>query len=110
MKIYYADYQVRGDRIDEILRSNLAYAKDVFPMPSIKEFAVFHQDLAYGLPPLVELGATLRVPTPTFRLILDLANLICQTDYMKAGLNLRRLHVAGMSAKALLGYLRTGRG
>ena len=109
MKIWYADYKVKGDTIDQVLRSNLAYAKDVFFMPSVREFAVFHQDLAYGLPPIIELGRLLRVPTPTFRLIVDLADLICKADYMKEGLNLRKLGIAGMTPARLLRYLRTGR-
>ena len=108
MKVYYADYKVRGDRIDQILRSNLAYAKDVFPMPSIRDFAVFHQDLVYGLPPVIELGRLLGVPVPTFKMIVDLANLVCETDYMKEGLNLRRLGIAGMTPRRLLRYLKTG--
>jgi len=109
MKIWYARYRVRGETIDKILRSNLAYAKDVFPMPSVREFAVFHQDLAYGLPPVVELGRLLKVPTPTFRMIVDVANLVCQVDYMKEGLGLRNLGIAGMTPARLLRYLKTGR-
>lgn len=108
MKIWYADYKVKGDTIDQVLRSNLAYAKDRFPMPSVREFAVFHQDLTYGLPPVIELGRLLKVPTPTFRMIVDIANLVCQTDYMKAGLNLRKLGIAGMTPAKLLRYLKTG--
>jgi opine dehydrogenase len=107
-KRYYADYHVTGDTIDECLRTNLAYARDVFPMPSIRDFAVFRQDLAYGLPPIVELGRLLNVPTPTFRMIVDIANLACQTDYMREGLTLRKLGIAGMTASTLLRYLRTG--
>ncbi len=108
-KRYYTDYKVRGSTIDECLRTNLAYAKDVFPMPSICEFAVFHQDLAYGLPPIVELGRLLKVPTPAFGMIVDVANLVCQTDYAKEGLNLRKLGIAGMRRSGLLRYLKTGR-
>lgn len=108
MKIYYADYKVKGDRIDEILRSNLAYAKDVFPMPSIKDFMVFHQDLAYGLPPIIELGKLLKAPTPTFQMIVDISRLVTGVDYMKEGLNLRRLNIAGMSKARLMSYLQRG--
>ena len=107
-KRYYADYQVRGDTIDECLRTNLAYAQDVFPMPSIRGFPVFHQDLAYGLPPIVELGRLLGVPTPTFRMIVDVANLVCGADYMRDGLTLRKLGIAGMTPSNLLRYLRAG--
>ncbi len=109
MKAMYAGYGIGGERIDQVLRSNRAYAKDVFPMPSVREFAVFHQDLTYGLPPVIELGRLLKVPTPTFQMIVDLADLICQTDYMKEGLNLRRLGIAGMTCARLLSYLKTGR-
>ena len=77
-------------------------------MPSIRDFAVFHQDLAYGLPPVIELGRLLGVPVPTFRMIVDLANLVCETDYMKEGLNLRRLGIAGMTPRRLQRYLKTG--
>jgi len=42
-------------------------------------------------------------------MIVDLANLVCQTDYMKQGLNLRKLGIAGMTAAKLLRSLRTGR-
>jgi len=105
----YAKYKVRGRTIDQCLRTNLAYAKDVFAMPSVREFAVFHQDLTFGLPPIVELGRLLKVPTPTFRMIVDLSNLVCGTDYMKQGLNLRKLGIAGMTRARLLRYLQTGR-
>ena len=107
-KIYYDGYQVRGDTIDHVLRSNLAYAQDVFAMPSVKDFMVFHQDLAYGIPPVIELGRILKVPTPAFQLIVDIANLVCETDYLKTGLNLRRLGLAGMSRGRLLRYVKTG--
>jgi opine dehydrogenase len=109
MKKYYADYGVQGDTIDKILPSNEAYAKDVFPMPSIREFAVFHQDLAYGLPPVIELGKLLKVPTPTFRMIVDVSNLVCETDYMKEGLNLKALGIAGMTKAKLMKFVLTGK-
>ena len=107
-KKYYAGYGARGNRIDQVLRSNRAYAKDVFPMPSVKDFMVFHQDLAYGLPPLVELGGLLKAPTPTFRMILDLSRLVTGVDYAKEGLNLRQLNIAGMSKARLMRYLQRG--
>jgi hypothetical protein len=56
----------------------------------------------------VELGRLLNVPTPTFRMIVDIANLACQTDYMREGLTLRKLGIAGMTVSTLLRYLRTG--
>jgi len=94
-KRLYDKYHVRG--------------RDVFPMPSIRDFAVFHQDLAYGLPPIVQLGELLKVPTPVTRMIIDIANLVCETDYTKEGLNLRKLGIAGMTRGGLLRYLKTGR-
>ncbi len=108
-KRLYDKYNVRGKTIDQCLASNLAYAKDVFPMPSIRDFAVFHQDLAYGLPPIVELGKLLKVATPVTRMIVDIANLVCETDYAREGLNLRKLGIAGMTRGKLLRYLETGR-
>ena len=58
-------------------------------MPSIEDFAVFHQDLAYGIPPIIELREILNVPTPMFRMIADVSKLVTGVDYMKEGLKLR---------------------
>jgi len=107
-RMYYADYDVRGDSIDQCLATNLAYAKDVFPMPSIRDFAVFHQDLAYGLPPMIGLGRLLGVPTPTIELIVNVANLVCDADYVREGLGVDRLGIADLDRDELLAYVQTG--
>jgi len=106
-KRQYSAYEVQGERIDECLASNLAYSKDVFPMPSIKDFAVFHQDLAYGLPPLLALGELLGVPTPATAMIVQLSELVTGVDYRGEGLNAERLGIAGLGAeelRAVLGF------
>jgi hypothetical protein len=78
-------------------------------MPSIKDFAVFHQDLAYGIPPIIELGDILNVPTPMFRMIADVSKLVTGVDYMKEGLNIKKLGIKGMTKARLMRYLKTGK-
>ena len=107
MKTWYGAYNVKGKRIDEIILSNPAYSK--FCTRSIQEFSIFHEDLLYGLAPTIELGRLLRVPTPMFKMLMNIANLVLETDYMKSGLTLGKLGIAGMTPRKLLRYLQTGR-
>lgn len=64
------------------------------------------EDLPFGLVPIKKLALQFKVATPAMDAIITLASIINQTDYMKEGLSLEELGIAGLDPVALRGFLQ----
>jgi opine dehydrogenase len=67
-----------------------------------------HEDVGYGLVPISALGRLAGVETPTIDALIRLAGLAVGIDYMRDGLTLERLGLAGKSPGELLRFVRDG--
>lgn len=59
------------------------------------------EDVPYGLVPLAHLGRLAEMPTPTMDALIHLASVVKGIDYMREGLTLERLGLAGVSRDRL---------
>jgi opine dehydrogenase len=64
--------------------------------------------VGFGLVPIAALGALAGVSTPTIAALVQLAALALGIDYMREGLTLEKLGLAGKSASELLRLVEEG--
>jgi opine dehydrogenase len=76
--------------------------------PASLDHRYVHEDVGYGLVPFAALGVLAGVATPTIAALIRLASLAIGIDYMREGLTLERLGVAGMSPSDLLRFVQEG--
>jgi len=66
------------------------------------------EDIPFGLVPLAHLGRLAGVPTPTMDALIHLASVAKGIDYMREGLTLERMGLAGVARDALDRLLTDG--
>lgn len=66
------------------------------------------EDLPYGLVPIKKLADQFGVSTPLIDAVIEFASVINQTDYMKEGISLEELGIAGLSKDELKQILNEG--
>ena len=76
--------------------------------PSSLDHRYVHEDVGYGLVPMAALGALADVPAPTIGALVQLAGLAVGIDYVREGLTLERLGLAGKSPSELLHFVQEG--
>ena len=67
------------------------------------------EDAPYGLVPWSSLAKLLGITTPTIDSVVNIYNIIHETDWTKAGNTVDKLGLAGMSAEQITRYVKTGR-
>jgi opine dehydrogenase len=80
-------------------------ATDQISGPSSFESRYILEDLPFGLVPLTQLARQCGVETPAMDGIINLANIINQTDYRKRGLTLEELGIADFDRESLKSHL-----
>ncbi len=76
--------------------------------PSSVRSRYITEDLPQGLVPMANLARQFGVPTPVIDAVIALGSVINQTDYLKEGLSLEDLGLAGLSLKELIRFLQEG--
>jgi opine dehydrogenase len=76
--------------------------------PASLDHRYVHEDVGYGLVPIAALGRLAGVATPTIDALVQLASLAVGVDYMRDGLTLERLGLAGKSPSELLAFVENG--
>jgi opine dehydrogenase len=76
--------------------------------PSSLDHRYIHEDVGYGLVPISALGRLAGVATPIIDALIKLAGLAVGIDYMRDGLTLERLGLAGKSPSELLRFVEDG--
>jgi opine dehydrogenase len=66
------------------------------------------EDLPYGLVPIKKLGQQFSVSTPVIDAVIEFASVINQTDYMKEGMSLEEMGIAGLGRDKLEEVLEQG--
>ena len=69
--------------------------------PSSFKSRYITEDLPFGLVPIKKLARQFNVSTPTIDAVITFASVINQTDYMKEGLSLEELGIAGLGRDEL---------
>ncbi len=68
-----------------------------------------HEDIGYGLVPMVQIGKIFAVETPVMRSLITLSSIAASRDYMEWGLNAKKMGIEGLNGKTLLQYLNEGK-
>jgi opine dehydrogenase len=76
--------------------------------PTLLDHRYIHEDVGYGLVPMMELGRLAGVVAPAMEAIVRLASMALGIDYAREGLVLERLGLAGKTASALGGLVEDG--
>jgi len=66
------------------------------------------EDLPYGLVPISKLAHRYGISTPLIDAVIEFGSVINQTDYMKEGVSLEELGIAGLSKEDLERVLNEG--
>ena len=66
------------------------------------------EDVPMGLVPISGFGKMFGVPTPAIDLLIDVASFIREADYRKTGRTPERLGLAGMDAREIAMFAKTG--
>ena len=66
------------------------------------------EDIPYGLVPIKKLGQRFNVSTPVIDAVIEFASVINQTDYMKEGMSLEEMGIAGLGRNKLEEVLEQG--
>jgi opine dehydrogenase len=90
----------------EAYHGSEAFASIMAPK-SLHDRYIF-EDIPYGLVTFVSLGERLNVPTPTMRLIVDLAIEVIGVDFWKEGMTLAQLGLDGLDRNGLLQFMEEG--
>jgi opine dehydrogenase len=73
--------------------------------PSSLDHRYIHEDVGWGLVPWIHLAEVVDVPVPTMRALTVLASEMNGVDYLKEGLTLERMGLAGANPAALRAYV-----
>ena len=101
-------YPVEGERLHELLSKNPVYASHGADAPKTMRHRYVTEDVPNLLVPLVELGRLAGVPTPLAGAVVTLLSEIAGEDFAKAGRNLEKLGLAGMTPAQVLELVRKG--
>jgi opine dehydrogenase len=82
--------------------------REVKAPPSL-DHRYLHEDVGWGLVPWTALATAVGVHTPTMDALIQLAGVVNEVDYQSAGLDLERMGLAGMTPRAIVEFVRTGR-
>ena len=77
--------------------------------PESLDHRYVHEDIGYGLLPMMEIAGLMNVKTPVMRALVTLASHAVGIDYMDEGLNIEKMGIAGFSKDRLLTYVREGK-
>ncbi len=76
--------------------------------PENLSYRFLTEDVPFGIVPMASLGEMLGVPTPTIDALIDLASIICETNFRRTGWTAEKMGIQGMSLKSLLNYVENG--
>ena len=99
-------YGVRGKDLYDLLQNNMNYHGIKAP-GNIKHRYIF-EDVPMSLVPIASIGRKFNVETPTINLIIDLANIVFDTDFRKEGRTVETLGIAKLNNKQITNFVNTG--
>jgi opine dehydrogenase len=76
--------------------------------PQSLDHRYVHEDIGYGLLPMMEIAGLLNLDTPVMQALVTLASRAVGIDYSNEGLNLEKMGIAGFNKERLLTYLQEG--
>ena len=76
--------------------------------PENLSYRFLTEDVPFGVVPMACLGEMLGIQTPMINALIDLASIICETNFRQTGWTLEKMGIKGMSLEALLYYVANG--
>ncbi|MFZ2780489.1 MAG: NAD/NADP octopine/nopaline dehydrogenase family protein [Rectinemataceae bacterium] len=93
----YLTYDSPGQDLCSAIRATSSYAGIMAP-PGIDHRYIW-EDVPMSLVPIASIGGMLGVPTPAIDMIIDLADIMHDTDYRTSGRTVETLGIAGLSVE-----------
>lgn len=96
-------YDAHGDNMYECFQNTEPYHDRVCESaPSYLKHRYLSEDTPYGLVPLSSIGKLVGVPTPVTDLFIGMSSLLNETDFMKTGLTVEKLGLAGLTKEEII--------
>ncbi|QTL98130.1 NADP transhydrogenase subunit alpha [Iocasia frigidifontis] len=99
-------YGARGKSLYELLQNNKQY-EGIGAPEEIKHRYIF-EDVPMGLVPISSLANYFGISTPTIDMIIELANLVYDTDFRKIGRTVKSLGLLGLNKKEIIDLVNKG--
>jgi opine dehydrogenase len=99
-------YGAKGRTLHEALHNTAFYR--TLKAPSTIEHRYLWEDVPTGLVPIASLGEAFGIKCPVTNQMIDLANLICRTDFRAAGRTLQNIGLGNLSSKELRNAVENG--
>lgn len=99
-------YGARGNNIFEAIQNNLAYRG--LKAPQGLDTRYIYEDVPYSLVPMESIARVLQIDTPAMTSIIDLAQLITNTNFRKEGRTAIRLGLEGLTVAEMHRLARQG--
>ena len=94
-----------------------SYRESLGSAPSFETFKIvceeascvyMKEDLYIAYPAIASISNLVKIPTPTIKSVVDIFSIIDRVDYMKVGLNVEEMGLAGKSVKEILKLVEEG--
>lgn len=99
-------YGVQGNSLYQLLQNNRQYT-DIDAPATIKNRYIF-EDVPMSLVPIASIGEMLSIDTPTIDMIVNLANIIHETNYWEVGRTAKSLGLKGLSISEIKRLVNKG--
>lgn len=99
-------YGARGKNLYELLQNNYHYHG--IGAPDKVNHRYIFEDVPMSMVPIASLGRMFEVKTPTIEMIINLANIVFQTDFWQSGRTVESLGLAGLSSRQIINLVNNG--
>ncbi len=100
-------FEMGGDNLEEAFRLSTEFETFGYDYHNAT-LPYLDEDLFFGLPPIISIANQLDVPVPAMSAVLRLFSIIDNVDYLKEGINVAKMGIAGMNRDAILNILENG--
>ncbi|MFW6381276.1 MAG: NAD/NADP octopine/nopaline dehydrogenase family protein [Bacillota bacterium] len=99
-------YRTRGNNLYELLQNNEQYRG--IKAPQTLNTRYIFEDVPMSLVPVASIGEMYGLETPVINMIIDLANIVHDTDYREIGRTVDSLGIAGLTVRELKNLVNWG--
>ena len=100
-------FEMGGDTLEEALRLSTEFETFGYDYKN-GSCPYLMEDLYYALPPIVSIANQVKVPVPVMSSVLQLFTIIDKVDYLKEGINVEKMGIAGMSREEICSIVENG--
>ena len=100
-------FEMGGDTLEEALRLSTEFETFGYEYQN-SSCPYLMEDLYYALPPIVSIANLVNIPVPAMSSVLRLFTIIDNVDYLKEGVNVEKMGIAGMNIDEICNIVENG--